>query len=135
MLTLEDIRKGAILEQFNYELMQLANNSLDPNTDATRARKVQLTIKIKPDKDREVGKLEATIKTDFAPQSAVETNISFGHDSDGCATISEFGAIDPNRAILPEVDVEVDNKTAAAGEDDSRAINNVTPLSRAGGIK
>lgn len=137
MLTLESIKHGAALEQFNYELSRIAENALDPNTDATRQRKVTLVVKVKPDKDREVGKLEFSINPDFAPQSSVETTISFGHDEDGVATMSEFGAIDPNRATLPGT--VTDNKSAAAGdtEDDEGTEthnNKVTPMQRAGGM-
>ncbi|MBI9110257.1 hypothetical protein [Maridesulfovibrio ferrireducens] len=131
-LSLATLKNGAAIEMVDYMLMQVADNVLDPNTEATAQRKIIIEISFKPDKEREIGKIILKPSCKLAPQAPVECNASFGTDEDGCATMSEFGNVDPNRALLPGVNV--DNKSAAAGdakEDEER--DNVTPLKRAAG--
>ena len=41
--------RGAIQERADYEMSSLLNNILDPNTSATAARKLTITLTLKPD--------------------------------------------------------------------------------------
>lgn len=44
--------RGAIQERADYEMTGLLNNILDPNTSATAARKLTITLTLKPDDTR-----------------------------------------------------------------------------------
>ena len=44
--------RGAIMERIDYEMTKVVDNILDPNTEATAKRKVQLTIEFRPDSNR-----------------------------------------------------------------------------------
>ena len=45
--------RGAIQERADYEMSSLMNNILDPNTSATAARKLTITLTLKPDDTRQ----------------------------------------------------------------------------------
>lgn len=45
--------RGAIMERIDYEMTKVVDNILDPNTEATAKRKVQLTIEFRPDSNRQ----------------------------------------------------------------------------------
>ena len=45
--------RGAIQERADYEMSSLLNNILDPNTSATAARKLTITLTLKPDDTRQ----------------------------------------------------------------------------------
>ena len=47
-----EMNKGAILERFDYELGRVFDNIMDPNTPATKPRKLQITVEFKADSDR-----------------------------------------------------------------------------------
>ena len=61
-----EIGRGAMLERFDYELERIIDNILDPNTPATKPRKIQLTLTLTPDADRMQIKHECVVKS--APQ-------------------------------------------------------------------
>lgn len=45
--------RGAIQERADYEITKILDNILDPNTSATAARKLTLTLTLKPDDTRQ----------------------------------------------------------------------------------
>lgn len=136
-LSIVDLKGGAIVEMGDHMLMELVENVMDPNTKPDAVRKLSFEIVVKPGKDRSAATFQIRTKSTLAPQADVEGTLSFGFDSDGLASASEVGAIDPNRALLPGT--VTDNKSAAAGDTDEDEIpetsnQNVTPLKRAGGM-
>lgn len=44
-----DMARGAIKERVDYEMTRVVENILDPNTSATAARKITITLNLKPD--------------------------------------------------------------------------------------
>ena len=48
-----DMARGAIKERVDYEMTRVVENILDPNTSATAARKITITLNLKPDDTRQ----------------------------------------------------------------------------------
>jgi len=78
-----NLKDGAAVELFDFELQKVLDNIMDPNTKAEAVREVTLKIKIKPDKDRSFGPVEIQPSSKLAPQAPVMTQIFFGQDRDG----------------------------------------------------
>lgn len=77
-VSLENLGSGAAVELFDAELQKVLANILDPNTKATVGRSVTLTVKIKPDEDREYGSVEIHCTGKMAPVKPFPTNIFIG---------------------------------------------------------
>ena len=76
-----EMNKGAILERFDYELARVFDNIMDPNTPATKPRKLQITVEFKADSDRVQVNHSAVVKSTLQPtnpisgtMAVVETN-------------------------------------------------------------
>lgn len=48
-----DMARGAIKERADYEMTRVVENILDPNTSATAARKITITLTLKSDDTRQ----------------------------------------------------------------------------------
>ena len=85
---LDDVMDGAIEARFNHAMLEVLENIADPNTEATKARKITLTVTIKPNDDRGFAAAVAEAKATLVPRKPVATYISL--DIDGAkATITE----------------------------------------------
>ena len=65
--------RGAIQERADYEMTGLLNNILDPNTSATAARKLTITLTLKPDDTRQNIAVSCVAKSTLAATSPVTT--------------------------------------------------------------
>lgn len=65
--------RGAIMERADYEVSRLLQNIFDPNTSATAARKVTLTLTLKPDDTRQNISLSCSAKSTLAATNPVTT--------------------------------------------------------------
>lgn len=88
---------GALAEKVNIELGKLADNVMDPNTNAMAVRTVTITLKIKPDETRQVGATEIAVKSSLAPSKGIPTSFVFDYDRDGKAVMKELGSRDRDR--------------------------------------
>lgn len=77
-VTLDSLGQGAAVEKFEDELNRVLENVLDPNTKATAARSVTLTITVKPDEDPSFANTLIEVKSKLAPSRAVGTAIFIG---------------------------------------------------------
>ncbi|MCF8034692.1 MAG: hypothetical protein K9K66_04325 [Desulfarculaceae bacterium] len=75
VLSVADIANGAAIKTFDRELAAMAENIMDPNTEAKAMRKVVLEVAIKPDKDRDVGLLTYKVKSTLAPPKPEEKRV------------------------------------------------------------
>lgn len=66
-----ELGRGAMLERFDYEMQKVVDNILDPNTPATKPRKVTLTITLKPDADRQQIGHEVVVKSNLQPTNPI----------------------------------------------------------------
>ena len=60
-----------MLERFDYELDRIIDNILDPNTPAAKPRKIQLTLTLTPDTERELIKHEVVVKSTPQPTNPI----------------------------------------------------------------
>ncbi|MDY3699418.1 MAG: hypothetical protein SO107_02280 [Flavonifractor plautii] len=84
MKTMEDLyqkksilqmARGAIQERADYEITKILDNILDPNTSATAARKLTLTLTLKPDDTRQNIAVGVVAKSTLAATNPVTTSL------------------------------------------------------------
>lgn len=89
-ININTLAGGAMAERINRELQKVADNVLDPNTNATAARTVTVTIKIKPDEAREIGMTDIQVKSSLAPAKGIPAKFYFDYGKDGKGAIAEL---------------------------------------------
>ena len=67
--------RGAIQERADYEITKILDNILDPNTSATAARKLTLTLTLKPDDTRQNIAVGGVAKSTLAATNPVTTSL------------------------------------------------------------
>lgn len=78
---LNNFANGALLDRVNNDLQKIMENIHDPNTDATKSRKLNITITLSPDKNREVIATDINTKITLASATSVSTTMLVGKDS------------------------------------------------------
>lgn len=66
---------GAIQERADYEITKILDNILDPNTSATAARKLTITLTLKPDDTRQNIAVGVVAKSALAATNPVTTSL------------------------------------------------------------
>lgn len=95
-VSLSNLLGGGVVERFDDELKAVLRNILDPNTTLS-AREITLKVKIKPDKDRDLGQIDIEVKPKMAPAAPLATKVWIGVDKTGpCAT--EYNPHQPSLA-------------------------------------
>ncbi|PEL12713.1 replication terminator protein [Bacillus sp. AFS017336] len=109
MIDLQSLADGAVAERINLELKKVLQNLADPNTDAKKARKINLAITLKGNEKRDVASVSIVAKTTLAPAKDIETQIILGYDNDGSITGAELKSgikgqtyVDDNGEILDD---------------------------------
>lgn len=82
--------RGAIEERVDYEMSRVIDNILDPNTEPTAKRKLNLTIEFKPDANRQVISVITTAKSSLCPTNPVATSLFITGDEQGEVTAVEM---------------------------------------------
>ena len=67
--------RGAIQERADYEITKILDNILDPNTSATAARKLTLTLTLKPDDTRQNIAVGVVAKSTLEATNPVTTSL------------------------------------------------------------
>ncbi len=107
---LETFAQGALSKVFNAALEEVTKNTQDPNTDATKERKITLTIKLKPNDSREFVETTVESKVALAPRQAVRTTLNMGQDPvTGEVDCVEIGGQLPGQMSFEEVEQEQEN--------------------------
>ena len=75
---LEAICEGAVPELFDQELQKVLRNIADVNTEATKARRITLTVILVPDEDRTVGKVYVEAASKLIPPKRHAATVYFG---------------------------------------------------------
>lgn len=88
-LSLLTICGGCAEERFDVKLQEILENILDPNTEATAERTVTLTVKIKPDEDRQMLRNTLVVTSKPAPLSPQSSYSTIGKDIRGKAEAHE----------------------------------------------
>lgn len=79
-LNLANLGAGAAVEKWGEELQRVAENILDPNTEATAKRELLLRVALKPTKERRDVEITISVSTKLAAQIAVQTRAFVGMD-------------------------------------------------------
>lgn len=79
-INLETFANGAFSAQVNRAIEEVTKNVQDPNTDATAARKITVTIGFKPNQECNFVATGVQTKTTLAPALGAVTAISMGKD-------------------------------------------------------
>lgn len=87
---LSEISDGGVQVKINRALEEVADNILDPNTEAKKKRKVQLTISISPNEKRDAAETVIDVKTTLAPEIGVNSTMLLGRDTKGKVHINEL---------------------------------------------
>lgn len=94
-VTLFTIAAGAAAELFDRELMAVAENILDLNTEAEKVREITLKFKIKPDANRGFGMVSIDVTSKTGPTRGVGTTFFFGRRG-GKAFVAENSPKQPS---------------------------------------
>lgn len=81
--SLRTMGSGAAIERFDDELLKVLENILDPNTEATEARKITLEVTLKPNSERTTTAVNIVVKSKISPASAYPTVLFIGQDEAG----------------------------------------------------
>ena len=106
-VNLEEFAEGKLSAKINRELERVAKNIQDPNTDSTKERKITVTIKIRPNHDRDYTDFYIETKSVLAPDAGIRTGFSIGKDlKTGVVDMMETVNQIPGQMSLEEVETE-----------------------------
>lgn len=97
---LSGLVQGGVQEQFNKEWDRVIRNIDDPNTSATAARSITITITLKPDKKRKTINSTIATKSTIAPDNPLDTTFVMGADSAGNVVSKELMFGDEDQTFL-----------------------------------
>lgn len=89
-IDLNTFANGALAERANEELQKILENIADPNTDAKKKRKLNLTITLSADNKRDVILTNVIAKSVLAPAEPIEAKILMDLDNSGKVTGAEL---------------------------------------------
>lgn len=81
---------GALAERANIEIQRILENIHDPNTDASKVRKLTITISFKGDEKRDIVNTSIVSKATLAPAKQIESKLVLDTDSRGKVTGAEL---------------------------------------------
>ncbi|GAA5361355.1 hypothetical protein BOVMAS03_14600 [Streptococcus uberis] len=100
-LDLSAIGEGGLQEKVDKELEKVFDNILDPNTDTKTARKLTITLTMKPDDTRQTVATGMEVKSTLAPQTGVATTVLVGQ-KDGKVYANELKSSIPGQMYFDE---------------------------------
>ena len=96
-----EMNKGAILERFDYELGRVFDNIMDPNTPATKPRKLQITVEFKADSDRVQVNHSAVVKSTLQPTNPISGTMAVVETNTGIDVYKRQGRRSPPATAMP----------------------------------
>jgi hypothetical protein len=66
-VNITNIAGGALVEQVDSEIKRVLDNIIDPNTEATKKRKITITLEFKPDEERDISDISFVTKSVLVP--------------------------------------------------------------------
>lgn len=89
-LDLKQMAEGGVNEKLERAFREVIENILDPNTDQTKKREIELKIGIKPSNDLKQAEVSVQVKTKLVPENSVPTTILIGKDAKGAIHANEL---------------------------------------------
>lgn len=106
IIDLNKFAGGALAEKVNTELQSILENISDPNTEAKKARKLTLTISLKPTMNRTGAQVNIQTKSTLVPVIPTETSIVIDKDiKTGKVLAAEIG-----NQIVGQMELEVEEE-------------------------
>lgn len=104
-INIEKFSGGELTQQVNRELEAVARNISDPNTDAKAARKITVTITMKPNEKRDFITTSITTKSTLAPVLGAVTALTVAKDlKTGDVQVAEIGNQIPGQMSMDDVE-------------------------------
>jgi len=83
-VSLQSLGGGALVEQFEYALLDVLRNIQDPNTSPSAAREIVMKATFKPPKDsRNVADIILNVTTKLAPNKSYSSRVYIGRGESG----------------------------------------------------
>lgn len=103
-INIEQFSNGELTQQINRELEAVARNIADPNTEAKTARKITVTITMKPNEQRDFITTSITTKSTLAPTLGAVTALAVGKNlKTGEIEVGEIGNQIPGQMSMEDV--------------------------------
>lgn len=124
-INIEQFSNGELTQQINREMEAVARNIADPNTEAKTARKITVTITLKPNEQRDFITASITTKSTLAPTLGAVTALGIRKDlKTGEVEVGEIGNQIPGQMSI--TDVEAQQPAEPVQEIDGKAVNTET---------
>ncbi|KRM95975.1 hypothetical protein FC19_GL001456 [Liquorilactobacillus aquaticus DSM 21051] len=114
--SIDQIADGGAQVKLNRALEKIAENIMDPNTDPTKKRKLQMNVTFEPAKSGEAVDVDVQVKTTLAPEVSVGTTLLIGKDSRGKAVVNELKSGAKGQTYIDPDDGEVKTDTGETVE-------------------
>lgn len=103
-INIEQFSNGELTQQINREMEAVARNIADPNTEAKTARKITVTITMKPNEQRDFITTSITTKSTLAPTLGAVTALAVGKNlKTGEIEVGEIGSQIPGQMSMEDV--------------------------------
>ena len=124
-INIEQFSNGELTQQINREMEAVARNIAYPNTEAKTARKITVTITLKPNEQRDFITTSITTKSTLAPTLGAVTALGIRKDlKTGEVEVGEIGNQIPGQMSI--TDVEAQQPAGPVQEIDGKAVNTET---------
>lgn len=124
-INIEQFSNGELTQQINREMEAVARNIADPNTEAKTARKITVTITLKPNEQRDFITTSITTKSTLAPTLGAVTALGIRKDlKSGEIEVGEIGNQIPGQMSIDEVQAQ--STAAPVQEVDGKAVDTET---------
>lgn len=118
-INLEQFAGGKLSVQLNKALEKVTENIQDPNTDAQKVRKINVSISLRPNDERNFVSTTVETKLSLAPELGATTALSMGRDlrTGEVEAIEIFNQIPGQMSINDVIDQEEDEPQKAFDPD------------------
>lgn len=110
-INIEQFSNGELTQQINREMEAVARNIADPNTEAKTARKITVTITMKPNEQRDFITTSITTKSTLAPIGAVTALAIRENLKTREIEVGEIGNQIPGQMSIPGTEAQQESGT------------------------
>lgn len=118
-INLEQFAGGKLSVQLNKALEKITENVQDPNTDAQKVRKINVSISFRPNDERNFAATTVETKLSLAPELGATTALSMGRDlrTGEVEAVEIFNQIPGQMNVRDVIDQEEDETPKAFDPD------------------
>lgn len=118
-INLEQFAGGKLSVQLNKALEKITENVQDPNTDAQKVRKINVSISLRPNDERNFVSTTVETKLSLAPELGATTALSMGRDlrTGEVEAIEIFNQIPGQMSVNDVIDQEEEEPQKAFDSD------------------